>query len=63
MACATFVSQIEPKRATDALNDESWYLAMQEELYGFERNNVWTLVPRPKSHSVIGTKWVFVVPI
>ena len=32
---------------------------MQEELHGFKRNNVWTLVPRPKSHSVIGTKWVF----
>ena len=59
MACAAFVSHAEPKRATDALNDEPWYLAMQEELHGFERNNVWTLVPRPKSQSVIGTKWVF----
>ena len=59
MDCAAFVSQVEPKRATDALSDESWYLAMQEELHGFERNNIWTLVPRPKSYSVIGTKWVF----
>lgn len=32
---------------------------MQEELNQFERNQVWTLVPRPNDHSVIGTKWIF----
>ena len=32
---------------------------MQEELNQFERNKVWTLVPRPKHHPIIGTKWVF----
>ena len=32
---------------------------MQEELNQFERNNVWDLVPRPSSRSIIGTKWVF----
>ena len=32
---------------------------MQEELSQFERNNVWTLVKRPKDYSIIGTKWVF----
>ena len=32
---------------------------MQEELNQFERNNVWTLVSRPKNYSIIGTKWVF----
>ena len=32
---------------------------MQEELNQFERNEVWTLVPRPKNTNVIGTKWVF----
>ena len=25
----------------------------------FELNGVWTLVPRPLDHSIIGTKWVF----
>jgi hypothetical protein len=33
-------------------------MAMQEELNNFERNQVWTLVERPKMN-VIGTKWVF----
>ena len=32
---------------------------MQEELNQFEKSKVWTLVPLPKGHSVIGTKWVF----
>ena len=32
---------------------------MQEELNQFERNEVWHLVPRPKDHPIIGTKWVF----
>ena len=32
---------------------------MQEKLNQFERNNVWTLVSRPKNYSIIGTKWVF----
>lgn len=32
---------------------------MQEELNQFELNNVWTLVPRPGNHTIIGTKWVF----
>ena len=32
---------------------------MQEELNQFERSKVWTLVPRPNYHSIIGTKWVF----
>ena len=33
-------------------------MVMQEELTNFKRNQVWTLVERPKSN-VIGTKWVF----
>ena len=33
-------------------------LAMQEELNNFKRNEVWSLVPRPKQN-VMGTKWVF----
>ena len=54
-----FLSQIEPRCVNDALNDENWFLAMQEELNQFERNKVWNLVPKPVGHSIIGTKWVF----
>ncbi|KAL8091488.1 hypothetical protein AgCh_033921 [Apium graveolens] len=49
----------EPKKVEEALQDADWVQAMQEELNEFERNKVWTLVPRPKNRSVVGTKWVF----
>ncbi|GAA0166755.1 transmembrane signal receptor [Lithospermum erythrorhizon] len=32
---------------------------MQEELVEFQRNDVRKLVPRPKDHNIIGTKWIF----
>jgi hypothetical protein len=53
-----FVSSIEPFRVEEALHDPDWVLAMQEELNNFKRNEVWSLVPRPKQN-IVGTKWVF----
>jgi hypothetical protein len=54
----SFVSSIEPFRVEEALQDLDWVLAMQEELNNFKRNEVLSLVPRPKQN-VVGTKWVF----
>lgn len=54
-----FVSQIEQKDVNEALIDEHWFLAMQEELNQFKKNNVWELIPKPLSNPLIGTKWVF----
>jgi hypothetical protein len=42
----------------DTLHDLDWMVAMQEELNNFKRNQVWSLVERPKLN-IIGTKWVF----
>ncbi|GKA41741.1 retrovirus-related pol polyprotein from transposon TNT 1-94 [Tanacetum coccineum] len=50
---------IEPKNINEALKDESWVIAMQEELNQFISNDVWELVPNPKDMTIIGTKWVF----
>ncbi|KAG9443041.1 hypothetical protein H6P81_018895 [Aristolochia fimbriata] len=54
-----YTSAVEPRRVEEALKDEFWIRAMQEELEQFDRNEVWTLVPRPANINVIGTKWVF----
>ncbi|KAK1607550.1 hypothetical protein QYE76_031223 [Lolium multiflorum] len=56
-----FVSSFEPLKVDEALVDPDWAIAMQEELECFTRNEVWSLVERPKDHriNVIGTKWVF----
>ncbi|GKF43790.1 retrovirus-related pol polyprotein from transposon TNT 1-94, partial [Tanacetum coccineum] len=54
-----FISTIEPKNVNEAIANESWILAMQEELNQFVENDVWELVPQPKNMTIIGTKWVF----
>ena len=50
---------MEPKKFKEAEHEERWIFAMQEELGPFERNKVWTLVPRPTNYPIIETKWVF----
>ena len=51
-----YVSQVEPKNAKDALLDEHWLMAMQQELNQFERNDVGDLVTHPQNHQIIGTR-------
>ncbi|GJR68782.1 retrovirus-related pol polyprotein from transposon TNT 1-94 [Tanacetum coccineum] len=54
-----FISTIKPKNVNEALGDESWIVAMQEELNQFIANDIWELVPQPRNMTIIGTKWVF----
>ncbi|GJU90310.1 putative ribonuclease H-like domain-containing protein [Tanacetum coccineum] len=49
----------EPKTISQALQDESWVEAMQEELLQFKLQKVWVLVDLPYGKKVIGTEWVF----
>ena len=53
------LAKFEPRSVKDALENESWIEAMNEEIEKIEKNKTWTLVPRPKDKNVIGTKWVF----
>nr|GEW75471.1 retrovirus-related Pol polyprotein from transposon TNT 1-94 [Tanacetum cinerariifolium] len=54
-----FISTTKPKNVNEALGDENWIVAMQEELNQFIANDVWELVPQPRNMKIIGTKWVF----
>lgn len=54
-----FTSTVEPTSVVDALKDEQWLKAIQEELLQFERNQVWELILRPSDVNIIGTKWIF----
>ncbi|GJU35434.1 putative ribonuclease H-like domain-containing protein [Tanacetum coccineum] len=56
---ACFLSQFEPRKVTEALEDGSWVEAMQEELLQFKLQQVWVLVDLPTGAKVIGTKWVY----
>ena len=47
-----------PKNLEEALRDNNWILAMQEEMNQFALNEVWILVPRTSELNIIGTKWI-----
>nr|GEW01519.1 retrovirus-related Pol polyprotein from transposon TNT 1-94 [Tanacetum cinerariifolium] len=51
--------EMEPKKVTQALDDESWVEVMQEELLQFKLLNVWTLVDLPHGKRAIRSKWVY----
>ncbi|GJX57863.1 putative ribonuclease H-like domain-containing protein [Tanacetum coccineum] len=51
---ACFLSQEEPKKISEALQDDSWVQAMQEELLQFKLQQVWVLVDLPHGMKVIG---------
>jgi hypothetical protein len=54
-----FLSQMEPKNVSMALEESSWVEAMQDELLQFKLQKVWVLCDLPDGMKVIGTKWVF----
>ncbi|KAJ9536677.1 hypothetical protein OSB04_un000150 [Centaurea solstitialis] len=56
---SVFLTDIEPTRVLDALQDSDWVTAMQEELNQFSALKVWRLVKRPQDKSIIDTKWLF----
>ena len=53
------LSMIEPATVEEALTDDGWIIAMQEELNQFQRNDIWDLIIKLDHKNIIGTKWVF----
>nr|GEX32085.1 retrovirus-related Pol polyprotein from transposon TNT 1-94 [Tanacetum cinerariifolium] len=53
------LSLIEPANVAEALRDDDWVSAMQDELDQFVRLKFWRLVPRPEGKTIIKTKWIF----
>ncbi|GJS39593.1 ribonuclease H-like domain-containing protein [Tanacetum coccineum] len=57
--CEVLDVEGNPTKIAQALNDESWVEAMQEERLQFKSQKVWTLVDLPYGKKAIGTKWVY----
>ena len=49
----------EPSSYKEAIQRDCWKRAMHSELDAIERNDTWTLVPRPKSRKIVSTKWIY----
>lgn len=43
----------------DVVHNESWRLAMDNEIKSIERNKTWTLIELPSEAKRIGVKWVY----
>ena len=47
----------EPFTFKEAVKEDYWRNAMQEEIYAIERNNTWELTTLPPGQKTIGVKW------
>ncbi|GJY83125.1 integrase, catalytic region, zinc finger, CCHC-type containing protein [Tanacetum coccineum] len=52
---------VEPKNVKTAMDEACWFKAMQEEIYKFDRLQVWELVPKPDCVMIIALKWIYKV--
>jgi hypothetical protein len=51
----------EPQTLQEALEDENWREAMNEEFPALKKNQTWHLVPTHKAQNLIDYKWVYKV--
>jgi histone deacetylase 1/2 len=49
----------EPYNLTEALADQNWRQAMEEEYNALIENNTWHLVPPSSNKNLIDFKWVY----
>ncbi|GJX76081.1 retrovirus-related pol polyprotein from transposon TNT 1-94, partial [Tanacetum coccineum] len=59
----TVLSKVEPKNFKMAVNEDSSFEAMQDEIHEFDRLKVWELVPCPDYVMVISLKWIYKVKL
>jgi hypothetical protein len=51
----------EPKNFEQAIEQDCWRNAMEEEIKSIHQNETWEVTELPKDHKAIGLKWVFKV--
>jgi hypothetical protein len=49
----------EPRTISEALSDDNWKLAMNNEIGALMKNKTWHLVPPQPGRNVIDYKWVY----
>jgi transposase InsO family protein len=59
MALMCDLLEKEPTCFEEAIQKKEWEDAMTEEYQSIIKNDVWEIVPRPKSKDVVSSKWLF----
>jgi hypothetical protein len=59
MALMCDLLEKEPLCFEEAIQKKEWADAMTEEYQSIIKNDVWEIVPRPKSKDVVSSKWLF----
>nr|GEW73968.1 integrase, catalytic region, zinc finger, CCHC-type, peptidase aspartic, catalytic [Tanacetum cinerariifolium] len=57
------LSKVKPKNFKTAITEDCWFQAMQDEIYEFDRLQVWKLVPQPDYVMIIVLKWIYKVKL
>ena len=58
-SCEFALFSSEPQTFEDAVKENVWANAMNEEIASIERNQTWELVDLPNGREVIGLKWIY----
>ena len=59
MALMSDLPEKKPTYFEEAIQMKEWADAMTEEYQSIIKNDVWEIVPRPKSKDVVSSKWLF----
>ena len=57
--CQYALFSCQPSSYDEAVKDEKWVQAMNEEIDAIEKNQTWDLVDIPAQKTSIGFKWVY----
>ncbi|GJU43893.1 retrovirus-related pol polyprotein from transposon TNT 1-94 [Tanacetum coccineum] len=57
------LSKVKPKNFKNVVTETCWFEAMQEEIYEFDRLQVWELVPKPDRVMIIALKLIYKVKL
>jgi hypothetical protein len=49
----------EPLTFQEAIEEDCWRFAMEEEMHAIQKNDTWELATLPSNHKAIGLKWVY----
>ncbi|GKE68133.1 retrovirus-related pol polyprotein from transposon TNT 1-94, partial [Tanacetum coccineum] len=57
------LSKVKPKNFKSFVTEDCWFQAMQDEIYEFDRLDVWELEPPPDCTMIIALKWIYKVKL